>query len=1632
MTTPGNAATVGSVTPRPQQHDSDNPGLVQGEISQSSAVGANTASGGGEKEIIREIVVQRVVSSTEMANRAEEQVQLGPSGAIERMVIITHGADIPTIADRGTAADIISLREARTLVQEGIVDRIYPPSRPAVVQFGITSARAEVVGEIRGRGLLGIILVVDSDLPLVLISDITFTSKGVILIQDDFCLLGVAGNKKIFEGTRDPSAPRHEASAMWRLDLRQLLLEPDPRLNMASAREVAIKSAQDVLDLWQRHSAATREQAENIISCGARPTYTVKDVRMGRSAIRNFGCMPAFTLASTIERNALRDIQPQATPALFRALGNARGNIPQHLATARKSLTGGTGIHSTQTGNTVSMDDLGKYPASIFGITNAAVFRDEACKYVAPYGLLAKTDMLDALRKYCQFVEACGKGPVRFARCDATSLVSKVDGSWTAAFAEAAAELQLHILPSAPEDQQTNPVERSWQTVSHRMCAMMLNQDNLAKNMWFLFLLAACAYENAVCHGDEMATPLELMCGWKPDYNHFTEFYTGQLAMCPRVGGKQFMQSAFQLCVTVCPVPYNKANLVLLEDSRQLQVRVGVKPVGTELHDLSEAEAAKLQPTFQGNKLIAFHSRATNNFSLQAKMRAYHAGEDLLRAASAEEGEDGGPTTTDKKELLEEERMTKPVRTPKEPPMTLRGKRTRESEGPHSDEPMGPQALLHPGSKQALFPTKAGQQAPGAHQHAAQPTKPPQYWQEEQERAIADHLLDHVLEHERVPEEIVVMLDDVEDRGEETIVALKARIVHTKDNPTPGMLERDPALAEIWRPCTIKEISGSIEKGYRMIITPQQVRDEGWRLYPLVTNYTTKRDQRRKCRATTDGSVESAASFDRNALFAQAVPIKVLKFLTAFAAYHGMADEQADVTECFSAHNLWTRATRLRHICHHLTAYQSPTGLPEIVADLTNNYGTRDGPGQWCRYRDKTLIELCSLTQSRVFPQVFYRLREEAGLLIVGVTMDDLRILSTRNPDGIAMKEEMIKVLVEDEKWELTRNVPTKDYASIEHSFEEHEGRNTVTLTQPSQIHKAAAHFFGEDLTQVPEVYVPFAPEWSLQATLQCPTTVPVETFMRAQGMLAWTGQTRMESPLIPLMACRGLKPTTLDLDNLKNYAAFLYTTREVGITFYEGPKDRDIRQPIPFHAAADAGENSHIDGAAHMGMVFKMGEPGHPGGAFHTVSQKAPGAVGGSTPVDECLTLKHACAETMIFRHLAEELAGLTSSISDPAELTSIGSAGPTPCTVGTAAYDALTRSEEGLFGNAGAQTAATILTQPRKQTTPQRHAPTQIAQDNAGVVDTVNNICVNHKALLGLSRMVNHLRGLVAAKVVQPIKVPAEKMTADGLTKIIASPTLFWNKAAAPILGAHPSLTAIQHKVALKFNKRLTVSERHELGTPAMDNGAPLMAMAAVGPCTEEPPWLGRTRQGIRSMLQHKGFTQCPPSPTRPETERQPAQKTHKRVTFMAAAAAEVTESAQEEEEVCLPERLRRALMKLTAEERMMFSTRWRGVGLGDMITQAMSAPPAQRTDPVPSAAAAAAAAAAAPRARTIEDFWVSMAPAAHTAAPPPPPQPNPTTTQASAQPQTAKGRYRGSARMQRDKEFRQRQKIQNKNNK
>ena len=1463
---------------------------------------------------------------------APDEQQQGAGGYSVRIE-----ADIATISDRGTAADVVSMGVAEQLAREQIIDKIHPPKQEMMIQFGIQSARSRVIGEIHGAGLIGTMYVVSDELPTVLISDITFTTKGVILVQDDVVLIGVAGDRVVLEGVRDNSLPRSHAKALWRLDLRKLLREEDPRKRAQYNEEQLNASAVEIVRRLVHQQQEAGGGPVVMSTFGAKPTYRIADIRQGRRAVKNFGGLSSLTIAKTIERGALKNVANGMTPALFRALSQAKGNIPQLIATARKQSSGGTGIRSTVVGEIVAFDDVGRFLPSTFGIQFAAIFRDEASSYVMPYGLQAKTDLVEALRMWCQFVESCGKGPVRGARCDATSMVSRVDGDLTVEFRAACAELHLAVQPSAPEDQATNPEERGYQTISHRMAALMLQQNNLKKDNWWLFLIAACVYDTVVCHRDETRTPCELMRSIKPCYEHITEFFPGQLAMCPRVGGKKLLDSNFQLCVAICPVLHNNAWVVLLEGGSQPQIRSRLQPVGVELSDLTAKEALRLQPTFdESGRLTQFHSRATANFTLKNKMKAYEEGEDLLEQEQVDRAREDIGSVLDEKRMLQPvpRRSSRVAAAQSQQATSAAPARTGSSIA--AREPLsvlperavatetGERTELTSGEAEEAFNIREGGCGPAVEDSVEeQYDSPLNVANTARLLQTVDNFVLHMAKAGSVPR--------VEDLASNhhggaapqvLIIANKARTVHTEKNPTATMLERDPRLAEVWKESTEKEISGSIMNGSRMLISEEEKAEMGFIEYPLIFAYSTKRDGTRKCRAATDGRAEAVEWFNPDDLFAEGVLPMFVKLVTAFGVYFRMVDMSTDVAQCFTRHNKWQDAQVQRRICHRLSAYQSPTGQPALIADLTLNYGLRDGPGHWRRYSDRVLIESCGMTRSRIVNQIFYKFRGEKGLLVLCKITDDFKVVHSDDEDGYFMKTELLEVLQKEKEMELTINIPTNDYSSLFHRFEEPvqggEGR-TVTLHQPTQIRKVAQHFFGEDLSDVPETYCPFDPQWSAAASIQCPVAMSAVEFMSGLGKISWTSQTRMESPFPSLLACRGQSPSALDGEALKHYAAYLWTTREVGITFHPGPVGCDIRTPMPIHVYADSGQNSHPDGAAQIGLAFYVGEQGHPGGAFYVHSQKADGVVGESVPVDECMALVKAAKLAVCFRHLLEELAGLTRDDVDTSEMLLDGSSPPTPCSVSDRVATVMTHRRPGHLGAAAADAAAHLVATGQ----PPPVASTVILQDNAGVVNNILHVSAKSKGLMRITRVVSFLQGLYASGIITPEKVAAREMKADLLTKQINAPTEHWRKASL-LLGIHPDVTALVEKVERKFNKRSGEANFQRESESSGDRESVCSANAAVA---QKVDWVQSTSLGVRHMLRVLGLYD-EGSDHRPLERQQ---------VLRAATATTRTEEHNVDGErqtpaitvrsLPLPEQLRVALAKLTPEERLLFSTRLRG---------------------------------------------------------------------------------------------------------
>ena len=183
------------------------------------------------------------------------------------------------------------------------------------------------------------------------------------------------------------------------------------------------------------------------------------------------------------------------------------------------------------------------------------------------------------------------------------------------------------------------------------------------------------------------------------------------------------------------------------------------------------------------------------------------------------------------------------------------------------------------------------------------------------------------------------------------------------------------------------------------------------------------------------------------------------------------------------------------------------------------------------------------------------------------------------------MYAEVMRVLQVEMGWGMTEQNPTEDYGSLRHEFAEIDGRATVTLTQPTQIRKLAEAIFGSERADVPETLLPLPAAWSAVAS--------------ALMSASWISQTRFDLPAVSLLACRGQRPTQVDMEAVRSHAAYLWTTRDIGLTYYEGPKDADIRKTVRLRLFSDDGEEQHLDGAGHWGMlVYRGSEEDCPGTA--------------------------------------------------------------------------------------------------------------------------------------------------------------------------------------------------------------------------------------------------------------------------------------------------------------------------------------------------------------------------------------------------------------------------------------------------
>jgi hypothetical protein len=182
---------------------------------------------------------------------------------------------------------------------------------------------------------------------------------------------------------------------MWRLDLRQLLQQPDPRLDMMVVREASKRSAQELIDLWQaQDGAAARPTCPS--SAAAKQRHTGEYQSRPQSG-KTFGTVSLHTLASTVERGAWRNVDPTAPSPRNSQCKGQHSSAPVNGETAAHW---GHWHRNRDTGETAT-SIIGKLLASIYGIQYGALFETRHHAVAARAGVKERPG--ECLRKYCQF-----------------------------------------------------------------------------------------------------------------------------------------------------------------------------------------------------------------------------------------------------------------------------------------------------------------------------------------------------------------------------------------------------------------------------------------------------------------------------------------------------------------------------------------------------------------------------------------------------------------------------------------------------------------------------------------------------------------------------------------------------------------------------------------------------------------------------------------------------------------------------------------------------------------------------------------------------------------------------------------------------------------------------------------------------------------------------------------------------------------------------------------------------------------------------------------------------------------------------------------------------------------------------
>jgi hypothetical protein len=303
----------------------------------------------------------------------------------------------------------------------------------------------------------------------------------------------------------------------------------------------------------------------------------------------------------------------------------------------------------------------------------------------------------------------------------------------------------------------------------------------------------------------------------------------------------------------------------------------------------------------------------------------------------------------------------------------------------------------------------------------------------------------------------------------------------------------------------------------------------------------------------------------------------------------------------------------------------------------------------------------------------------------------------------------------------------------------------SVILRTPSKILDLKEYFFdGVEDANIPKIYEPQLPSWSIIARETSPTIDPT-TYRKGLGLVPYNAKCRNEiKQVYSLLSKYSHCPTQLDYDAIKHLAAYMFTTKLLGLCFHPASSVQGNTSTQLVSATDCSWDRGHADSKSSIATLHKIGDlQTDPSAPYCTTSNFESNGPSTSAMIGEAKGMLKGANHLVVARGIASDLL--------------------------------------------------------RPQTN-----PTIMHQDNMAVVTRLKHLSPTKEATKAHARMLNYLRYLVEEKHILPEYINTKLQPADPMTK---PTTALENIRSLPMLqGQQPYIKQLREEYEqFRSKKRL-----------------------------------------------------------------------------------------------------------------------------------------------------------------------------------------------------------------------------------